>query len=227
MKDVRRDGVEKIAIVADDDNARRVAREIVDEPQRAFEIEIIRRLVEQQQIGLREENGRERDPHAPAAREFRQGTLLGGGIEAEAMEDRGGARRRRMGLDVGEPRLNLGDVVGVAGRLGAIEQRRALDVGGEHEIHQRGGAAGRLLFHAAEPRARGQRDLARFGRDLPGDETKKRRLAGPVAANEARARAAGQEDSCLIEEQPAAEPICEGVDCQHDPRRARGLCAGQ
>ena len=67
MQNMGGDVVEQIAVVADDEDARRIARQIIDEPQRAFKIEIVGRLVEQQQIGLREQHRGERDAHAPAA----------------------------------------------------------------------------------------------------------------------------------------------------------------
>src|SRR6478672_10171032 len=86
--------VEQVAVVADDDHGRRVAGEMVLEPQGAFEIEIIGRLVKQQEIGLREQCCGERDAHAPAAGELRAGALLVLMREPKPSEDRGGARRR-------------------------------------------------------------------------------------------------------------------------------------
>ena len=68
--------VEEIAIVADHDHRARVAGNVIFEPERPFEVEIIGRLVEQEQVGLREERCRERHPHAPAAGEFRARALL-------------------------------------------------------------------------------------------------------------------------------------------------------
>ena len=41
--------------MADDDHGVRIVREMVLEPERAFEVEIVGRLVEQQQVGLREQ----------------------------------------------------------------------------------------------------------------------------------------------------------------------------
>ena len=61
--------------------------EIIDEPERAFEIEIIGRLVEQQKIGRRKEHGGERDTHPPAAGKFRKRPALRLVIEAEAGEN--------------------------------------------------------------------------------------------------------------------------------------------
>ena len=74
-------------------------------------------------------------------------------VEAEAAEDPRRARRRGVGVDVDEAGLDVGDALGIAGALGFGDQRRALDVGGEHEVDQRLGAARRLLLDAAEPRA--------------------------------------------------------------------------
>ena len=84
-------------------------------------------------------------------------------VEAEAVQDRGGARRRGMRVDIGEAGLDLGDVMGVVRGLGALEQVGALDVGGEHEVDEPGRAARRLLLDAAEPRARRQGDSPQLG----------------------------------------------------------------
>jgi hypothetical protein len=113
VQDVADGAVEQVAVVADHHDGVRIAREIILQPQRPFQVEIVGRLVQQQKIGLGEEERGERDPHAPAAGERRARPLLLFGREAEAGEDRGRARRRRVGIDVGEAGVNLGDVVGV------------------------------------------------------------------------------------------------------------------
>ena len=59
--------VEQVAIVADHENGVRVGGQILFQPQRALEIEVVGRLVKQQQVGLGEQNARERHAHAPAA----------------------------------------------------------------------------------------------------------------------------------------------------------------
>src|SRR5665213_3306891 len=65
--------VEQIAVVADDHHRVRVARQMVLQPQRAFQIEIVGRLVKHQQIRLGEQRGCERHAHAPTAGEFGAG----------------------------------------------------------------------------------------------------------------------------------------------------------
>ncbi len=65
--------------MADDDDGVRVAGEVVFQPERAFEIEIVGRLVEQQQIGCGEKRGGKRHPHPPSAGKFRDRARLIGG----------------------------------------------------------------------------------------------------------------------------------------------------
>ena len=142
--------VEQIAVVADDDDGARIARQMVGKPERAFKIEIVGRLVEQQQVRLGEQHRGERDAHAPAAGKIRAGALLRFGVEAEAGQDGGRARGRRMRADVGKPRLDLGDAMRIVRGFGLGQQLGALLVGGEHD--RRSGFPGR-----SAPPARGGR----------------------------------------------------------------------
>ena len=145
--------VEQVAIMADDDDGVRVAGEVIFQPERAFEIEIVGRLVEQQEIGRGEQRGGERHPHPPAAGKFRDRARLIRGREAEAGQDRGRARRRRMRIDIGEPGVDVGDPVRVGGVLGFVEQRGPLQVGGEHDVDQAVRAARRFLQQTPDPGA--------------------------------------------------------------------------
>ena len=63
--------VEKLAVVADDERGIRIFLQPRFQPQRALEIEVIGRLVEQQNIGLGKQGRGERHAHAPAAGKFR------------------------------------------------------------------------------------------------------------------------------------------------------------
>ena len=122
--------------MADDEQRRRIMREMLLQPERAFEVEIVGRLVEQQQVGLREQRRGERDAHAPAAGKFRAGPLLVGGGEAEPGEDRGRAGRGRMRADVGEPGLDLGDAMRVVRCFRFRQKRRALAMRLQHDLDQ-------------------------------------------------------------------------------------------
>ena len=170
--------------MADDDHGLGVARQMLLQPQRAFEIEIVGRLVEQQQIGFGEQRRRERHAHAPAAGEFRARTLLVGGGEAEPGEDRSGARRRRVRADIGEPRLDLGDAVRVMRRFRLGQQCPRCAVGLEHDLEQAFRAVGGFLRQASDAPARRHLDVAVLGRNVAGDHAEQRGLAAAVAADQ-------------------------------------------
>jgi hypothetical protein len=132
---------EQVAVVADEEHGVRIAREIVLQPERAFEIEIVGRLVEQQQVGLGEQHGGERHAHAPAAGKFRAGPRLRLSSKprpARMVAARAGAECASMSAAASGSRR-----CGASGRrLGLREQRRALRVGGEHDLDQLSGPPG-------------------------------------------------------------------------------------
>ncbi len=63
--------IEKIAVVRYDDQGPAVAFQPVFEPDDRVEVEVVGRLIEQQQVGPAHQRLREVEPHAPAAREAR------------------------------------------------------------------------------------------------------------------------------------------------------------
>ena len=167
MQDLVDGGVEQVAIMADDDHGARIVRQMIFQPQRAFEIEIVGGLVQQQQVGRRKQRRCERDAHAPAAGEFRAGPRLVGGRKSEAAEDRRRARRCGVGVDVDQPGLDFGDPVRIDRGLGLVQQRVALEIGLEHDIDEAFRAVGGFLREAADPPARRNCDTAGFGRQSP------------------------------------------------------------
>ena len=233
MQDVVGDVVEQIAVVADDDDRRRIGLEIVDQPQHAFEIEIVGGFVEQQEVGGREQHRGERDAHAPAAGKLREGAVLRRLVEAEAAQDARGARRGGVGVDIDKTGLDFGDAQRIVRRLGLAEEGGALAVGVEHEVDQRLRAAGRLLLDAADAGLPGNRDRTALAADFAADQAEQRGLAGAVAPDQADVGAGRQRHGRVIDQQALAEAIGQIVDMQHGgafdaPRRPRqGARAGQ
>ena len=82
--DVRDDGIEEVAVVRDHDDGSWIRYQIFLEPVTRLEIEMIGRLVEQQQIGLAEQQLRECEPHLPSAGEVIGELFLRVLLEAEA-----------------------------------------------------------------------------------------------------------------------------------------------
>ena len=69
LEDPAGDVVEKVAIVRDrDDGAREILEEAL-EPRDGFGVQVVRRLVEQQHVGVRQQQAAQRDAAALAARQ--------------------------------------------------------------------------------------------------------------------------------------------------------------
>ena len=148
--------VQKVAVMRDHQDCMRIFRHIGFEPQRAFQIEIVGRLVEQQQVRLREQNRRQRHPHPPAAGEGRGRPLLRRRVKAEAGQNGACPRLRRMRVNVGEADMDFRNPVRVRRVIGFFEQRHPLRVRLQHDLQQRLLGGGRLLRHLADFHVAGQ-----------------------------------------------------------------------
>ena len=62
--------VEKFAVVRDDEDRAGIGFQIILEPEQRFEVEMVGRLVEQQQVGLLRQQARQMGAHDPAAAHF-------------------------------------------------------------------------------------------------------------------------------------------------------------
>ena len=160
------EGVEERAIVRDDDEAAGIAGEVFLEPQQRLEIEMVRRLVEQQERGLGDEQAREVRAHHPTAGESLRELVGVAFLEAEAGEDFLGPRLER-----------VVDVEVVLSRLEFLAARR--------DVQDRLLARGRaLLREKAEVRAALPLDRAGVGALLTEDEPEERGLARTVGPDE-------------------------------------------
>ncbi len=79
-----------------------------------------------------------------------------------------------MRVDIGEPRLDLGDLVRVGLCLGCNEEIGALAVAGQYGIDQSFGAAGRFLRDGADLGPARHPDRAGFRADFAQDDSQKR-----------------------------------------------------
>ena len=113
--------LEEPAVVRDEDHAGVERRELVLEPLEARHVEVVRRLVEEQQVGVAAERARERGARQLAAGEGVERAVEVGVREAEAARDRADALAPRVTAGVLEPRLRLGVA---AQRLRAVVSRR-------------------------------------------------------------------------------------------------------
>ena len=214
VQDVVAAVVQDLAVVADDHRRIRVFLQPAFQPERAFQVEVVGRFVQQQQVRLGEQRGGQGHPHAPPARELRHraGEVIV--REAEAGENFRRPARRAVGADFRQPTVDVAHPLGIGG-LQLVQQRGALLVGGQHRVDQRHGGGRMFLIDRADAGLLRIADLAVAGVQLVEDQLEQRGLAHAVASDQADLGAHGYADARMVEE--AAAPGVEGkvVDLQH------------
>ena len=98
FEDLVHGDVQKIAVVRNQDEGEGIIVQVLLQPVARLEIEVVRGLIEQQQIGLDQQELGQRDAHLPAA-----GKLLGRAVrilarKAQAVEHRAGLRFQRIAV---------------------------------------------------------------------------------------------------------------------------------
>src|SRR5690606_446475 len=208
LDDARGDAVEEGAVVRDHDG-RALARQQVLEEQDAVDVEVVRRLVEEEEVGLARERRGEGGALSLAARE------AGGvapGVEAQAREV-------------------LGDLVRLGG---ALRRRKRHVLAGEQALAQRRRRRQlRLLLDERDAQALLLLQLAVVERSLPRNHAKERGFPGAIAADEADALARLEREAGAVEERQVAvgelgvvkrkqRHTC-NYDDREEPRRGRVL----
>ena len=105
------DGVEEVAVVRDDDERPRELPQVALEPLDRGDVEVVRGLVEQQQVGLCEERLGEQHAQPEAARELAHRSIVARVLDAEAAEQGGGLRLRLVALQPGDRDFEVGEAL--------------------------------------------------------------------------------------------------------------------
>ncbi len=157
-----------------------------------IEIQVVRRFVQQQQVGRAHQRLRQVQAHAPAAGKGRYRLLQLRLREPEPDQQPFGPGARRVGVGIGHRRMQLADESAVVRRLGRLEPRfelaqRRVAVDGvlDRGTRERRG----LLRHVGDAPVRGKVDVALVGVQLAAQQGKETRLARAVGADEADALA--------------------------------------
>ena len=193
-------GVHEGAVVAHEEHGAVVGGEEPLEPLDALEVEVVGGLVEEQQVGMAQQQLGERDAHLPPARELAgrlvevshgkaqaAQDLLGAGVQLVSAEALVAVLRHAVALEQGvelRPVLCLGDL-GL--HIGEAVLERADLVGRVDDLGKRALLARevRLLLEVADGGVTGERDGALVRALLAHQDLEKRGLAGAVGAHEA------------------------------------------
>ena len=204
LEDPAGDVVEEVAIVGDRDDRALVLGEVRLQPRDRLGVEVVRGLVEQQQVGRAEQQPAQRDAAALAAGELRDVGV--GGRQAQRVHRVVDVRvevPRVGGVDL---RLQRGELVGglvgvVGGQLvEAVEQRaRAGDPVLDVAAHVLGLVELRLLLEQPDRRVGRQHRVAAELRVAAGHDPQQRRLARAVVAEHADLGARKERERDLVE----------------------------
>ena len=182
------DGVEELAVVADDDHRAAVALQPGFEPDEGVEVQVVRRLVEQHQVGRAHQRAGELQAHAPAAREAVDRLVELGALEAEAEQHCLRARSRVEAAGFADRNVRVRHRLAVVARLRGSELGfglRESGVASEDEVGRALVGLRHLLRDLGNAPAARDRDIAGVGLQTAGEQREQRRLAGAVAADEA------------------------------------------
>ena len=194
VDDSRHDGVEKIAVVGDQQQRARIALEPVLEPEHGVEVEVIGRLVEQQQIGARHQRLRQIQPHAPAAGKARHGVVVARGGKAQSRQQRAGARAGTVAACDFETVMQFRQPLAAGVRVGRMIRcgerdvaldRAQLDVAVEHVLDGRQRGRRRLLRHVRHHPGRRHRGITSVGDKFAAQQREQAGLAAAVGADHA------------------------------------------
>ena len=190
LEDPARDVVEEVAIVGDDQDRARIGPQMAFEPGGGLGVEMVGRLVEQQQFRLFEQELAQRDAAALAARELRDLPVVGRAAQrVHRLVDLGIEIPQALGLDlVLERRHLVGGLVRIVhGEFVVAVEDRLLRADAEHDV-----VADvqllielRLLRQVADARALGDPGLAGPFLVEAGHDLEQGRLARAVDAEHA------------------------------------------
>ena len=208
FEDAGAEGVQERAVVRDDDEAARVPGEVLLEPEQGLQIEMVRRLVQEEEGRLAHQQAGQMGAHDPAAGK-RLGELVTVALaKTEAGEDLLGPRLQRvvdvvvvvgLGLELGPARGDMEN--------GLVARRRA------------------FLGQETEVRAPFPGDGALVGRLLAEDQVKERRLAGAIRSHQPIAVGPGHENRDILEEDTGTVGLGDVGESEHANRQANQLGA--
>jgi len=166
--------VQEVTVVGDDDDGARVAGEEILQPGERLEVQMVRRLVEQQERGRQQQQAGQRRAHPPAPRELGHRTrqLVG----TEAMLEVAVARGQRLGRRRGQRRRHVFHVT--------LERPDVREAGERFRQHRALAAGGGLLREVADGGGARAAHAPHVGIVETGEDAAERRLAGAVGADE-------------------------------------------
>src|SRR5687767_13763263 len=224
VRDVRAHGVQEMAIMRDDDQRAVVAGQEFDQPVNGVEVEMVRRLVEQQRLWMTEQRLRQQHADLLAALQLRHRPLVQCVRDVQALEQDGRVALGRVAVLFPDDAFQLAEAHAVViGHLGPGVQQLALlqgrpepPVAHDYRIDDAARVEGELIL-AEDADLLWTADRAALRRQLTGHQLHEGRLAGAIRPRQAVAPPGDERRGDVVEEH--LRPVAHGetADCNHDP----------
>ena len=193
----------------DDHHRARAVVQHALEPADRVDVEVVGRLVEKQDVRVREQRLREQHAQLPARRDGAHRSFVQRLGDADAEQQLAGARFRRVAVLLGERRFELGgpDVV-VLGRVGVrvdgvlvLAHLPHFAMAHQHHVEHAHVLVGELiLLELAQPLVRVERDVAARRLEVAAEDLHQRRLAAAVRADQAVTIPVAELDADVLEQ---------------------------
>ncbi len=215
VKDFADHPVQQSPVMADQQYGALIAPQIFLQPQPRLQVQVVGGLIQQQQIGLAEQQRRQGNAHPPTAGKIVAGLLLGLFAEPQPGQDAGGAGGRRMGALVMQPVMDFGDPVRIGGGFGLRHQVGQFCITAKHRVDQALPPARRFLRGNPDPPGGRRLGGAAVGVQGTGDQPQQGGLARSVAPDQANP-VAGIDRRCRpVKQGPGADLVSDVIDPQH------------
>ena len=215
--------IEELAIVRDHQQRARVAAQPFFQPYDCVEVEVIGRLVEQQQVGAAHQRLREIEPHAPTAGERRYWPRFVGSGEAETVHQPAGPAARVVTAERGVAGVQFAE--DRAGIFGFCSGHRCfglaqLGIAVHYELD--GSALRRIHFlrDMRDDELRRHVEVAGVRLQLPEDQREQARFAAAVGADDADLLTAIDREGRVGDQQPRAAAQGQAGKREHVTRTA-------
>jgi len=225
--------IEKLAVMRDQQQRPRIIAQPGFQPKDRVEVQVIGRLIEQQQIRAAHERLRHIQPHAPAAGEFPHHARFIIRCEAESVHEAPrttarviAARRRVTRIQLSQPDARIAGVCvgGCAfdGALNGAKFRIAVD----DKLDRCAFARDEFLRDVRNGKLRRHLEGSRIRLQLAAHQAQQTRFAAAVLAGDRHLLAAKQTESRTREQQPRTAAYCDVVEIEH-ARESRSRSSGR
>ncbi len=219
MQDRGWNAVQEGTVMADDQQCARIARQIAFQPQRRFQVQMVGRFIQQQDIGFAKQRRCQRDAHPPATGKCVQRAVLHVLVKAQTCQNAGRAGFCTVAIQVNQARMDFANIRVVRFIFRRMHQFRQFDMGRDDGL-QRGLAAVRLfLGNGADTVPVAGFDGPAINWNIAGDQAQQGRLAGPVGANNTNTVSIGHRGRGPVQQGSTANAVGKVFDLQHSDSR--------